>query len=155
MNNENIDYDLCVKQLDEILSGENNKIALLSNASAFLFDCMKNLNWCGFYIMDNNDNELVLGPFQGKIACWRIPLNKGVCGYSAKNRKSIIVDNVHDYKNHIACDSASMSELVCPIIIDDTLFGVLDIDSFKEKNFTQNDKEFIEKICKILSEKLK
>lgn len=147
-----VDHDLHFQELKEILVTEDNHVAVMANTSAFLYECIENLNWCGFYAMDDN-GELVLGPFQGKIACWRIPLDKGVCGYSARNKTSIIVDNVHDFDGHIACDSASMSELVVPIIIDNKVYGVIDIDSFKEKNFTEENKSFIEKVALLLAEK--
>ncbi|QPK93646.1 GAF domain-containing protein [Actinomyces sp. zg-332] len=147
-----MDHDFQLEQLQEIIQGEDNQVAVMANTSAFLYECIENLNWCGFYIMES-ENEMVLGPFQGKIACWRIQVGKGVCGYSARNKTSIIVDNVHEFEGHIACDAASMSELVVPIIIRNEVFGVIDIDSYKEKNFTEDDKIFIEKVSEILAEK--
>ena len=119
-------------------------ITLLSNTSAIIYELFPNINWVGFYIYI--DNILQLGPFQGKPACMKIPLDKGVCGFCASNRKSIIVDDVHLFPGHIACDSASNSELVVPIIIDNKLYGLLDIDSPIKSRFSKDDLETMEKI---------
>ena len=112
-------------------------MTVLSNTSAIIYQLYDNINWVGFYLL--KDDILHLGPFQGKPACMKIPLNKGVCGYSARNKKSIIVNDVHNFEGHIACDSASNSELVIPIIINNTLFGLLDIDSPSLNRFTDDD----------------
>ena len=112
-------------------------MTVLSNTSAIIYHLYDNINWVGFYLL--KDDILHLGPFQGKPACMKIPLNKGVCGYSARNKKSIIVNDVHNFEGHIACDSASNSELVIPIIINNTLFGLLDIDSPTLNRFTDDD----------------
>ena len=112
-------------------------MTVLSNTSAIIYQLYDNINWVGFYLL--KDDILHLGPFQGKPACMKIPLNKGVCGYSARNKKSIIVNDVHNFEGHIACDSASNSELVIPIIINNTLFGLLDIDSPFLNRFTDDD----------------
>ena len=112
-------------------------MTVLSNTSAIIYQLYDNINWVGFYLLKND--ILHLGPFQGKPACMKIPLNKGVCGYSARNKKSIIVNDVHNFEGHIACDSASNSELVIPIIINNTLFGLLDIDSPSLNRFTDDD----------------
>ena len=112
-------------------------MTVLSNTSAIIYQLYDNINWVGFYLL--KDDILHLGPFQGKPACMKIPLNKGVCGYSARNKKSIIVNDVHNFEGHIACDSASNSELVIPIIINNTLFGLLDIDSPSFNRFTDDD----------------
>ena len=119
-------------------------ITILSNTSAIIYELFPNINWVGFYIYI--DNILQLGPFQGKPACMKIPLDKGVCGFCASNRKSIIVDDVHLFPGHIACDSASNSELVVPIIIDNKLYGLLDIDSPIKSRFSKDDLETMEKI---------
>lgn len=151
--NSKHDYQLYLQQLQQLLCGEDDEIATLSNTSAFLYECIDNLNWCGFYILRNN--QLVLGPFQGKVACTRIDLDKGVCGYSATKKQSVIVGNVHEFDGHIACDSASNSELVVPIVLSDNLlYGVIDIDSFELNNFTKEHKEFIENVAKLISEKI-
>lgn len=133
--------------------GINYNISILSNASAFLNMFLQNINWVGFYL--NQDNKLILGPFQGQVACIEIPFNKGVCGACATTKKTVIVDNVHQFKGHIACDSASLSEIVIPIILNDELYGVLDIDSPKACNFDIIDKDYLEKFVSILAKKLK
>ena len=108
-----------LKQYRALIENESDIIAIMSNTSAFIYENMKNLNWAGFYIM--KDGELILGPFQGKVACYRINLDRGVCGYCARNKESIIVDDVHKFQDHIACDSASNSEFVVPVIKNEKL----------------------------------
>ena len=130
-----------------------NPITVLSNTSAIINQLFPNINWVGFYLFE--DGILQLGPFQGKPACMFIKLENGVCGWSARNRKSIIVDNVHEFEGHIACDSASNSELVVPIIIDDKLYGVLDIDSPLYNRFNNNDLDTMEQIVCLISKKIK
>lgn len=135
-----------------LIEDETDFIAIMANTSAFINETMTGLNWAGFYIL--KDNELVLGPFQGKPACYRIPKGKGVCGFCAENRQSVIVPDVHAFAGHIACDSASNCELVVPIIKNGILFGVIDLDSFKYDNFTEDDRLFVEAIAAIFAEKL-
>lgn len=141
-----------LKQYRALIENESDIIAIMSNTSAFIYENMKNLNWAGFYIM--KDGELILGPFQGKVACYRINLDIGVCGYCARNKESIIVDDVHKFQDHIACDSASNSELVVPVIKNEKLFAVIDIDSFEFANFSEDDKKFIERVAENFAEKL-
>lgn len=141
-----------LKQYRALIENESDIIAIMSNTSAFIYENMKNLNWAGFYIM--KDGELRLGPFQGKVACYRINLDRGVCGYCARNKESIIVDDVHKFQDHIACDSASNSELVVPVIKNEKLFAVIDIDSFEFANFSEEDKKFIERVAENFAEKL-
>ena len=128
-------------------------ITLLSNTSAIIYELFPNINWVGFYIYI--DNILQLGPFQGKPACMKIPLDKGVCGFCASNRKSIIVDDVHLFPGHIACDSASNSELVVPIVINDKLYGLLDIDSPIKSRFSKEDLDTMEKIINYITKFIK
>jgi len=109
------------------LENEKDPIANMANLSALIFNSIENLNWAGFYIY--KDKELVLGPFQGLPACVRLQLNKGVCGTAAAQRRTITVADVHAFEGHVACDSASNSEVVVPILIDELIYGVLDIDS--------------------------
>jgi L-methionine (R)-S-oxide reductase len=142
-------YELVKKQLTALLDGEKNQIANLSNASALLNQFLDRINWVGFYLMDEN-NELVLGPFQGLPACVRIPLGKGVCGTSAKTRETIRVEDVHQFPGHIACDAASNSEIVIPLIKDGNLLGVLDIDSPEKNRFDELDQEQLEELTAIL-----
>lgn len=146
-------YDLVKKQFQALLHGEKNQIANLSNASALLNQFLDRINWVGFYLMDEN-NELVLGPFQGLPACVRIPLGKGVCGTSAKTRETIRVEDVHQFPGHIACDAASNSEIVIPLIKDGKLLGVLDIDSPEKNRFDELDQEQLEELTAILIEHL-
>ena len=140
-------YALLLKQLEGILSMETDPIANMANMAAVLFNGLANLNWAGFYVL--RGDTLVLGPFQGKPACVRIPLGRGVCGTAAKTGQTQRVDNVHTFKGHIACDSASNSEIVIPIFKDGAVWGVLDIDSPILARFTQEDQEHLEKAVKI------
>ncbi|MEH7011796.1 GAF domain-containing protein [Neobacillus niacini] len=146
-------FELVKKQLQALLHGETNQIANLSNTSALLNQFLDRINWIGFYLMDDN-NELVLGPFQGLPACVRIPLGKGVCGTSAKTKETLRVDDVHQFPGHIACDAASNSEIVIPLIKDGKLLGVLDIDSPEKNRFDELDQEKLEEITAILVDHL-
>jgi len=141
-------YNMLSKQLDALLTGETNAIANLSNASALLNQFFDQINWVGFYLMENG--ELVLGPFQGLPACVRIPLNRGVCGAAAAQQETIIVPDVHAYPGHIACDAASQSEIVVPIIKDGNLVGVLDIDSPVKDRFSEQDAEGLQQFIQVL-----
>src|SRR5271163_4707160 len=115
------------RQLAAVFAGERNGLANAANMSALLFQGLPDLNWAGFYFLQGG--ELVLGPFQGKVACVRIALGKGVCGTAAKRRETIVVPDVHDFPGHIACDSASRSEIVVPLFTGGKVIGVLDLDS--------------------------
>ena len=143
-------YDTLTKQLDALLTGEKDRIANLSNASALLNQFLTNINWVGFYIMQ--DNELVLGPFQGLPACVRIPVGRGVCGTAVAQKETLVIDDVHAFPGHIACDVASQSEIVIPLIVDNIVIGVLDIDSPIKNRFTREDKLGLEQfVHKLLS----
>lgn len=135
---------LLVKQLRALIQDESNVIANLSNVSALLNAHFDQINWVGFYLWDNQDQELVLGPFQGKVACNRIPMGRGVCGSALQQQQTLIVPDVHAFAGHIACDSASRSEIVVPIIIDGHPFGVLDIDAPVTDRFTPEDQALLE-----------
>ena len=141
-------YEQLAKHLDALLDGENDLIANLSNASALLNYFLEDINWVGFYLM--KDGELVLGPFQGLPACVRIPVGRGVCGTAVENNESIMVDDVHTFPGHIACDAASKSEIVIPLTANGTVFGVLDIDSPNEARFSLEDKEGLERFVSVL-----
>ncbi len=132
----------------ELISERNHIISCISNVSSILYHHLENLNWVGFYF--KNGDELLLGPFCGKPACLRIPIGKGVCGYSAKLQRTIIVPDVHHFDGHIACDPDSNSEIVIPLFKNSQFFGVLDIDSPIKNRFRENDKRFFENIVKIL-----
>lgn len=136
--------------LEGQLSSENDPLANVSNASALIYAIIDRLNWAGFYFM--RGEELVLGPFQGLPACNRIKLNTGVCGAAATTRKTQIVPNVNDFPGHIACDSASNSELVVPIIKNDKVYGVLDLDSPELERFTELEAKYFEKFVEKLNQ---
>lgn len=137
-------YDMVIKQLSALLEGETNVIANLSNASALLNQFLDKINWVGFYLMDEDKNELVLGPFQGLPACVRIPIGKGVCGTAAEKLETVLVEDVHAFPGHIACDAASRSEIVIPLIKEGKLLGVLDIDSPETSRFNETDQQKLE-----------
>ncbi|RAK21223.1 GAF domain-containing protein [Anoxybacillus vitaminiphilus] len=141
-------YELVIKQLKALIEGETNFIANLANAAALLNQFLDNINWVGFYIADGN--ELVLGPFQGLPACVRIPFGKGVCGTAAKNKKTVLVPDVHLFPGHIACDAASQSEIVVPMMKNGNVIGVLDIDSPIKNRFDEIDQKYLEKFVETL-----
>ncbi|WP_026884515.1 GAF domain-containing protein [Clostridium akagii] len=141
-------YDTMLLMLKGQISDEMNIIANLSNASAIVKAMTNDINWAGFYLA--GDNELILGPFQGMPACNRIKIGKGVCGTAAATKKIMRIDNVHEFKGHIACDSASNSEIVLPIVIDEKLVGVLDIDSPTVARFGELEEEYFKKFVEIL-----
>lgn len=145
-------YKMLIYRIESYLSDEKDVLANLCNVAALLYDNLEDINWAGFYLM--KDGELVLGPFGGKAACTRIKIGRGVCGSAARDRRTYIVPNVHEFEGHIACDSASNSEIVVPIIKDDVLYGVLDIDSPKFNRFDDIDKSFLEKLVEKLNKYL-
>jgi GAF domain-containing protein len=134
-------------QLESLLADERDFIANAAQFSAFLYTQLDDLNWAGFYL--NRDEELVLGPFQGQIACVRIPFGKGVCGTAAQSRETQRVLDVHEFPGHIACDSASNSELVVPLVKEGRLIGVLDLDSPSLARFSEADQVGIEQLAAI------
>ncbi|WP_456439748.1 GAF domain-containing protein [Caldithrix abyssi] len=144
-------YELLYRQARAMFEDEHDAIANMANLSALLFYSMENINWAGFYLLKNED-ELVLGPFQGKPACVRIKVGSGVCGTAVKKEKTLIVDDVHQFPGHIACDSASNSEIVVPMIKNKKMLGVLDIDSPMLKRFSEADRIGLERIVKVLIE---
>ena len=140
-------YTLLQAQLESLLADERDFIANAAQFSAFLYHQLDDLNWGGFYL--NRNEELVLGPFQGQIACVRIPFGRGVCGAAAASRQTQRVEDVHAFAGHIACDSASNSELVVPLIKDGRLIGVLDLDSPSIGRFSEQDQLGIEALAAI------
>ena len=163
------DYGLLAKQIVSLAEVDAHWLPVLSNAAALLWDALDDINWAGFYLVDSatvsgaglelgatpsaHDSrtpELRLGPFQGKIACVRIPFGRGVCGTAAAKKTSQLVEDVHQFPGHIACDSASNSEVVVPIFKDDQVVGVLDIDSPNVARFTQEDLAGLEQVVKVL-----
>ena len=168
-----IDYGLLAKQIVSLAEVDTHWLPMLSNAAALLWDALDDINWAGFYLVDPvtvtraepdadlesgaapsahelRTPELRLGPFQGKVACVRIPFGRGVCGTAAATKTSQLVEDVHQFPGHIACDSASNSEVVVPIFKDDQVVGVLDIDSPNVARFTQEDLVGLEQVVKAL-----
>ncbi len=140
-------YGLLAAQLESLLADERDFIANAAQFSAFVFHQLEDLNWAGFYLA--RQDELVLGPFQGQVACVRIPFAKGVCGAAATTRQTQRVEDVHAFPGHIACDSASNSELVIPLVKDGRLIGVLDLDSPKLARFSEADQRGLEQLAAI------
>ena len=140
------DYTLLESQLTALVGDENDALANASNFVGLLFNALDDVNWLGIYVL--RDTELVLGPFQGQPACVRIPTGSGVCGTAAATRETQRVADVHEFPGHIACDAASRSEIVVPLIVDEQLIGVLDIDSSSLDRFSAADQEGIESICR-------
>lgn len=143
--------ELLIKQAKAVLECDN-LLSALCNITALLYDELPGLNWLGFYFIQ--DGELVLGPFQGKVACTKIAVGKGVCGTSFKERKTLLVPDVHKFEGHIACDSASNSELVIPIINNQKCYGVLDIDSPLLNRFKEDDQKLMEEITNLIANKI-
>lgn len=146
---ENNYREMCT-QLKGLIEDEPDALANLSNSAALLWYCMRDINWAGFYLL--KEGQLVLGPFQGKPACVRIAMGNGVCGTAAESREAIVVQDVHLFPGHIACDAASASEVVIPIIRKGRLVGVLDIDSPFKERFDNEDRQGLEAFAEILSE---
>jgi len=149
MNNLTNEYSLLCKQLTALLEGESNFITNLSQFSALVFNSLSQVNWAGFYLV-TDESYLQLGPFQGQVACTKIPMGKGVCGTAAETRQSQLVTDVDQFEGHIACDSRSKSEVVCPMIFDDKLVGVFDVDSPELGRFSEQDRDGIEALVGIL-----
>lgn len=145
--------DNFLKNLDLILDSKDENISLFANMSAYISEQMENLNWVGFYLVKNNN--LYLGPFQGRVACTNIKYGCGVCGTCLKLKKTINVANVHDFVGHIACDCRSNSELVIPVFSKDNVVAILDIDSPILNRFTLQEQNILEQAVKILESKLK
>lgn len=143
-------YDSLTRQAQALLEGEEDRLAAAANFTAFLYNALPDLNWLGFYVRRND--ELVLGPFQGQPACVRIPFGSGVCGTAAAERRTLRVADVHEFPGHIVCDAASRSEIVVPIILDDRVEGVLDIDSPVKDRFSADDEAGIESLCAVFTE---
>ena len=145
-------YDELFKAADALTDGEPDGIANMANIAALLWQFLPDLNWSGFYRMQ--DGELVLGPFQGKAACIRIPLNKGVCGAAVRTATSQLVEDVHAFPGHIACDADSRSELVVPVIRDGAVISVIDLDSPLPSRFDAADQKGIEALAELLADRI-
>ena len=142
-------YESLCDTLSSLITGVPHKTANLANASALIMEFLPDVSWAGFYLMENG--MLVLGPFQGKTACIEIPVGKGVCGRAVKENKTQLVPNVHEFPGHIACDSASNSEIVVPLRREGTVIGVLDLDSTSFGRFTEEDREGLERFSEIIA----
>ncbi|KRG10426.1 GAF domain-containing protein [Staphylococcus sp. NAM3COL9] len=145
-------YGLLQKQVASLIEDESNLIAILSNVSALLNDSLDQINWVGFYLMENN--ELILGPFQGHPACVHIAIGKGVCGTAVELNESQLVEDVNAFPGHIACDANSKSEIVVPIHKDNQVIGVLDIDAPITNRFSNTDKVALEEIISIIEQQI-
>ena len=152
-DDQSVDYSLLGAQLDALLKDESDALANAAIFVALVFDALPDINWLGIYIL--RDNELVLGPFQGKPACVRIPMGRGVCGAAAEQMMTLRVPDVHDFDGHIVCDLASRSEIVVPLISDGRLLGVFDIDSPQLARFSDHDQEGVESLCELFIRSLK
>jgi len=141
------DYANLADELTGLLAGETDLVANAANTAALLFDALPDINWAGFYFL--KQGELVVGPFQGKPACVRIGLGKGVCGTAAQQRRTLVVPDVDSFPGHIACDTASRSEIVIPLLANDLLWGVLDIDSATLARFDEVDRAGLERVAAI------
>ena len=150
---KNTNYDLLQKQLISLIEDESNLIAILSNTSALINDHLDQVNWVGFYLIENN--ELILGPFQGHPACVHIQIGKGVCGTAVSNNETQVVKDVHQFPGHIACDANSNSEIVIPIHKDNEIIGVLDIDAPIKSRFNDEDRKELEKVVSIIENQIK
>ena len=142
--------DLMIKQAELLCEDERDYVPLLSNISALIYGSMDRLNWAGFYLMDQG--SLLLGPFQGKVACIRIEMGRGVCGTAAAKGSTIVVPDVHQFPGHIACDSDSRSEIVIPIRSKGQTVGVLDIDSPELNRFTEDDRIVLEELVSVIQD---
>ena len=141
-------YERLAGELTALLAGEHDLIANAANAAALIFGALPEINWAGFYLLRHG--ELVIGPFQGKPACVRIPLGRGVCGTAAAQGRTLVVPDVHAFAGHIACDAASQSEIVVPLMVQERVRGVLDIDSPRLARFDETDARGLERLATIL-----
>lgn len=145
-------YESFIKQVKALLDRDDNMISNLSNLTAVLKQSFEKISWVGFYLFDGT--KLYLGPFQGKVACTNIELNKGVCGTAASRMETVIVPDVSNFPGHISCDPDSKSEIVVPVEKDGSLFGVLDLDSAELNSFDETDKKHLEALCRFLTEEI-
>ncbi len=146
---EATDYALLDRQLEALLDGETDRLAMAANSVALLYTSIPDVNWLGIYVL--RGDELVLGPFQGQPACVHIPLGAGVCGTAAKRNETLRVDDVHAFPGHIVCDSASNAEIVVPLTDGDEVLGVLDVDSPSRGRFDGSDQDGLEKLARRLA----
>lgn len=154
MESKSQKYNCMLKQAVALMEGENNLVSVLSNISALLHDSFpENFWWAGFYFVKND--ELILGPFQGPVACTHIKIGRGVCGTAWKEKRTILVADVEKFPGHIACSTLSRSEIVVPVYVADKVWGVIDIDSTQRSAFDEKDQAGLESLAVVLSEKIK
>jgi len=146
-------YETLARSLDALIGDEPDALANLSNAAALIWEALPDINWAGFYVL--RGGELVLGPFQGRPACVRIAMGKGVCGTAAANRETLVVPDVQKFPGHIACDEASRSEIVVPLIANGNLVGVLDVDAPNANRFDDDDRAGLERVAALLAQKVR
>lgn len=144
-------YSIVLNQAEALMKDENNLIANLSNIVSLLKYSFDYYLWVGFYLYDEEKHNLVLGPFQGRIACTRIEIGKGVCGTAFKNRETLVIDDVNKFPGHIFCDSSSKSEIVVPVFRNDKIVGVLDVDSAVYSSFDAVDRKYLNELSLIIS----
>jgi GAF domain-containing protein len=145
-------YELMLKQAEVLIDNRCDYITNLANLSALIYYSLENLNWAGFYLLKGD--SLHLGPFQGEVACTIIGVGQGVCGTAVKSKETIVVPNVHEFPGHIACSSASNSEIVVPIFIGSNIYGVIDLDSTAFNNFDETDKKYLEQLANLITTKI-
>lgn len=145
-----VSQSLILQHLEALIEDEPNWVANFSNASALLNESINNINWVGFYFWEEEDQQLVLGPFQGRVACIRINSGKGVCGTAFEQGETIVVSNVNEFPGHIVCDSRSQSEIVIPLIRENKVIGVLDLDAPVKERFGDKEKELLEAFVDVL-----
>ncbi len=148
LNEKKAAYKILIAQAKELFADETDRLANMANASALLYQGLRDINWAGFYLLKKD--ELVLGPFQGKLACVRIQWGKGVCGAAALRQEPVLVEDVHEFPGHIACDPQSRSEMVLPVVVNGHLIGVLDIDSPVLSRFDEIDKKYVTEFLELL-----
>ncbi len=144
-------YNKLIKSIDNLVTNEVPLVSNLANLSKILYDSFEGTCWCGFYLCDDEEDAMYLGPFQGPVACTKIPYSKGVCGACVTKKESILVPNVHEFPGHIACYSLTNSEVVVPVIKDEKVVGVIDLDSTNYNNYTNNDVLALEEVANIIS----
>lgn len=152
MNEVKVDKKYLISNVKSLIDKNIPLVSNLSNLSRVIYESFENTSWCGFYITDSTKDVLYLGPYQGPLACTIIPIGKGVCGVSAESKETQLVDNVHEYPGHIACSSSTNSEIVVPVIKNNMVVAVIDLDSDLFANYTTQDQKLLEEVASIISE---
>lgn len=152
MNEVKVDKKYLISNVKSLIDKNIPLVSNLSNLSRVIYESFENTSWCGFYITDSTKDVLYLGPYQGPLACTIIPIGKGVCGVSAESKETQLVDNVHEYPGHIACSSSTNSEIVVPVIKNNRVVAVIDLDSDLFANYTTQDQKLLEEVASIISE---